>query len=166
VSKIFTTRRRIAIVGVTGAALVLAGGGAAYAYFSATGSGTGSATVGTTGTWAVTQASSTGTISAGAGSSVITFNVENTGKGDQQYATATATVNSDSSGDITSGGASVSGCLATWFSTKVTSDPGAGTNVGGSSTVQVTVKVTMPSDATDNQDACENATPDVTLSIS
>jgi hypothetical protein len=165
VSKLFTTRRRIAIVGVTGAALVLAGGGAAYAYFTATGSGTGSATVGTTGTWAITQANSTGTISAGSGSSVITFNVENTGKGDQQYATATATVNSDGSGNITSGGTSVTGCLASWFSTKVTSDPGAGTNVGGGDTVQVTVKVTMPSDATDNQDACENATPDVTLSI-
>ena len=163
-SKLFITKRRIAIVGVTGA-LVLAGGGAAFAYFTATGTGTGSATVGTTGTWAVTQASSTGTISAGSGSSVITFNVTNTGTGDQQYATSTATVNS-SGGDITSGGTPVSGCLASWFKAKVTNDTGVGTNVAGGATVQVTVKVTMPSDATDNQDACENATPDVTLSIS
>ncbi len=161
--KLFTTRRRLAIVGIT-AAIVLAGGGAAYAYFTTTGSGTGSATVGTTGTWSVTQASTSGTIYPGSGSSVITFNVKNTGTGDQQYSTATTAVNS-SSGNITQSGTAVSGCLASWFSASVTSDTNLSTNVAGGATVQVQVTVTMPS-ATVNQDSCESAAPDVTLSIS
>lgn len=162
-SKLFTTRRRIAIV-VGASAIVLAGGGAAFAYFTASGSGTGSATVGSTGTWQVTQASSTGTIYPGSGSSVITFNVKNTGTGDQQYSTATAAINSSSS-DITQSGTALSGCLASWYTASVTSDPDLSTKVAGGATVQVQVTVTMPSDSV-NQDACESATPDVSLSIS
>jgi hypothetical protein len=166
-SKIFAARRRIAVVGVA-AAMVLAGGGAAFAYFTASGSGTGSATVGSTGTWQVTQASSTGTLYPGSGSSVITFNVKNTGTADQQYSTATPTVDSDGSGNIQTGGSStsVSGCLAAWFSASVSSDTGVNTNVAGGATVQVQVTVTMPTDSTDNQNACEGETPNVTLAIS
>ena len=170
-SKLFTTRRRIAIVGIT-AAMVLAGGGAAFAYFTASGSGTGSATVGSTGTWQVTQASSTGTIYPGSGSSVITFNVKNTGNGDQQYSTATVAVNSSTQsgyvGDITQSATPVSGCLASWFSASDTAtgdDPDLGTNIAAGGTVQVMVQVSMPSDSTDNQDDCEGTTPDVTLTI-
>jgi hypothetical protein len=167
VSKLFAARRRIAIVG-TAAAMVLAGGGAAFAYFTASGSGTGSGTVGSTGTWQVTQASSTGTIYPGSGSSVITFNVKNTGTADQQYSTATSTVNSDGSGNIQTGvgNASVSGCLAAWFSATVTADTSIDTNVAGGATVQVQVTVTMPTDSTDNQNACEGAAPNVTLAVS
>ena len=39
-------------------------------------------------------------------------------------------------------------------------------NIGSGGSFMVTVKVTMPSDSSDNQDACEGTTPDVTLSIS
>jgi hypothetical protein len=166
VSKLYTTRRRIVIVSAAAVA-VLAGGGAAYAYFTASGSGTGSATVGSTGSWTVTQSTSSGTIYPGSGSSVITFNVKNAGTGDQQYSTATPTVNSSSSGGyITQGGSPVTGCKASWFSASVTNDPDVNTNVAGGNTVQVQVTATMPTDSTDNQDACEGATPDVTLSIS
>jgi hypothetical protein len=164
VSKLFTTRRRIAIVGITGA-IVLGGGGAAFAYFTASGSGTGQATVGSTGTWLVSQASTTGTIYPGSGSSVITYDVKNNGAGDQQYSSATASVNS-SGGDITVGGTAVSGCLAIWFAASVTSDPSVNTNVAGGSTVQDQVTVTMPSDSADNQNPCQGKSPDVTLTIS
>ncbi len=163
-SKLFTTRRRIAIV-VGASAVVLAGGGAAFAYFTASGSGTGSATVGATGTWAVSPGQLHWHHLPGLRDrSVITFNVKNTGTADQQYSTATAAVNS-SGGDITQSGSPVSGCLATWFSTSVSSDPGINTNVGGGDTVQVQVTVTMPTDSTDNQNDCQSATPDVTLTI-
>ena len=165
-SRLFTTRRQIVIAGIA-AATVLAGGGAAFAYFGASGSGTGSATVGTTGTWQVTQAGTSGTIYPGSGSSVITFSVKNTGTGDQQFSTATAAVNSDSGGNIQTGGSntSVSGCLASWFSPSVTSDTSINTNVAGGNTVTVQVTVSMPSSSV-NQNACEGATPNVTLSIS
>lgn len=168
-SSLFATRRRIAIVGIT-AAMVLAGGGAAFAYFTATASGTGSASVGSPGSWSVSESGSTGTIYPGSGNSMITFNVMNGGSGDQQYSSAIATVNSSTEegyvGDITQSGTPVSGCLATWFNTTVTTDPHIGGDVNAGNTVQVTVKVTMPSDSTDDQDACEGVSPDVTLSIS
>jgi hypothetical protein len=164
VSKLFGTRRQIAITGIA-AAMVLASGGAAFAYFTSTGSGTGSANVGSAGSWSVSQDDPSGTIYPGSGSTVITFDVTNNGSGDQQYSSATASVNS-SGGDITQSGTPVSGCLAAWFSATVTQDPHLGEDVNAGNTVQVTVKVTMPSDSSDNQDACENANPDVTLSIS
>jgi hypothetical protein len=165
VSKLFTARRRIAIAGIAAVVVLAGGGGAAFAYFTASGSGTGSATVGSTGTWQVTQASSTGTVYPGSGSSVITFNVTNTGTGDQQFSSATSAVNS-SGVDITQSGTALSGCLASWFTTSVTSDPDINTDVAGGATVQVQVTVSMPADPTDNQNPCEGATPDVTLSVS
>lgn len=158
-----TTRRRIAVVGSV-IVLALAGGGLAFAYFTASGSGTGSATVGSTGTWGVTAGSPSGTIYPGSGASTIIFSVQNTGTGDQQYSSAVATVNS-SGGDITVNGSPVSGCMASWFSPSVTSDPGLGKNVAGSATVMVTVQVTMPADSADNQNACQGKSPDVTLTV-
>lgn len=166
-SKLFTTRRRIAIV-VGASAIVLVGGGAAFAYFTASGSGTGSATVGSTGAWAVSEAgTSGGPIYPGSGSEVITFNVQNTGTGDQQYASASPLVNADGGGNIQTGNSntSVTGCSASWFTASVTSDPSLTKNVAGGATVQVQVTVTMPSDSANNQDNCEGQSPNVTLTI-
>ncbi len=163
-SNLFASKRWIAIVGIT-AVLVLASGGAAYAYFTSTGSGSGSANVGSAGTWTVTAGSPSGTIYPGSGNSVITFEIQNSGSGDEQYSTASATIAS-SGGDVTVAGVPVSGCLASWFSATVTSDPHIGEDVGAGNTVQANVKVTMPSDSSDNQDPCEGVSPDVNLSIS
>jgi hypothetical protein len=166
VRRLFTTRRQIAIVGIA-AAMVLAGGTAAFAYFTSSGSGTGSATVGSANTWSVVQDSASGTIYPGSGSSVITFHVTNNATGDQQFSTATPTVvSSVDGGYIMHGDTTVTGCLAAWFSASVTGDPAINTNIADGSTVHVNVKVTMPTDSSDNQDACEGATPDVTLAIS
>ena len=162
--KLFTARRRIAVVSATAVA-VLGVAGVAFAYFTASGSGTGNATVGSTGTWLVTQDSTTGTIYPGSGNSVITFNVKNTGTGDQQYSTATTAVNADGSGNITQSGVGVSGCKASWFSPSITSDPGINTNVAGGASVKVQVTVTMPTDSADNQNACQGKLPDVNLTI-
>lgn len=169
-SKLFATRRWIVIVGIT-AAMVLAGGGAAYAYFTSSGSGTGSASVGSAGSWTVAEDTSTppsGTIYPGSGSTVITFNVTNDSSGDQQYSSATATVNSPSgdNGNITDGGTEVLHCKADWFDATVTTDAHIHTNVGSNATVTVTVTVTMPTDASDDQTACAGQSPDVTLTVS
>ena len=157
-------RGRILVAGGV-AAIVFGGGGAAFAYFTSSGSGTGSATVGTAGTWGVSQTNTTGTITPGSGTSTLTFSVKNNGTGDQSFATATATVNADSSGNITVGGTSVSGCLASWFTASITNDPGLSTSIAGGASTPVTVSVSMPSNATTNQDACQGKSPDVTLAV-
>ena len=171
--KLFATRWWIAIVVVT-AALVLAGGRAAFAYFTSSGSGTGAASVGSPGTadWSVsvdTRDSTIGAIYPGSGNDQIVFYVQNDGNGDEQFSTATPTVDEDG-GDIEEGATAspspVASCSASWFHAMVTDDPRINTDINPGGTVQVTVKVTMPSDSTDNQNACEGASPDVTLSVS
>jgi hypothetical protein len=164
VSKLFASRRWLVIIGIS-AILVLASGGAAYAYFTSNGSGTGSATVGSAGSWTVTEGSSNGTMSPGSGNSVIVFEVQNTGSGDEQFSNAIASIASVE-GDITQGGVEVDECQSDWFSATVTNDPHLDEDVGPGNTVQVTVKVTMPSDPSDNQDECQGQDPDVNLSIS
>lgn len=165
-SKLFATRRRIVTVGIA-AVMVLAGGGTAFAYFTANGSGTGTATVGSGGSWSVSQSSASGTIYPGSGNTVITFTVTNNGSGDQSYSSATAAVNSSADGGyITESGIPVTGCDADWFSATVTNANREGANISSGGSFMVTVKVTMPSDSSDNQDACEDQTPDVNLTIS
>jgi len=167
VRKLLSSRRGRILVVLAVVGIVFGGGGAAFAYFTSTGSGTGSATVGTAGTWNVTQASTSGTIYPGSGSSTIVFNVKNNSNGDQSYATETATVNSDSNGYVTtgSGNTSVTGCKASWFSASISPDSNKGTNIASNATVQVSVQVSMPADSADNQNACQGQSPDVTLNI-
>ena len=61
IKSLFSTKKRIAAVALSGA-IILGTGGIAAAYFTSTGSGTGSATVGSATTWTVgeTAGSSTG----------------------------------------------------------------------------------------------------------
>ncbi|HTX28907.1 MAG TPA: hypothetical protein VME19_18045 [Streptosporangiaceae bacterium] len=171
--KLFATRWWIAVVAIT-AVLVLAGGRAAYAYFTSSGSGTGAASVGSPGMtdWSVTVDtgdSTIGPIYPGSGNDQIVFDVQNDGDGDEQFSTATAAVDEDESGDIEEEASPsptpVSSCTAGWFTATVTNDPRINTDVSPGGTVQVTVKVTMKSDSVD-QDGCEGATPNVTLSVS
>jgi len=163
VRKLFTTRRRIAIAGAT-TVLALAGGGAAFAYFTSTGSGTGTATVGTATDFTVTQASASGTIFPGAGSTVILYTVTNAGTGNQEY-TAASVALPTSGLDAVSGGVDIPGCLASWFSPVITTDPGLNTSIAGGGHVTVTVTVTMPDLSTTDQTACAGHTPDVTLTL-
>jgi hypothetical protein len=182
VRKIFTTRRRIVIAGASTAVLVAAGGGAAFAYFASTGSGTGSATVGSVGTndWAVTQTSSTGTlfpVPAGSDattiatdSATITFTVKNNGTSPEEFTNAKATiesVNGAASGDAETGTppADIPNCTSGWFSATVASDPSANTQIPAGQSATVTVTVTM-NDSGTNQDGCEGKTPNVDLAIS
>jgi hypothetical protein len=170
VNKLFTSKRWIAIAGVT-AAVVLASGGAAYAYFTSSGSGTGSATVGSAGNWTVVPdptTGSVGTIYPGSGSSVLTFDVTNSGGGDEQYSSAIASVKSPSgdNGNITDGGSEVQHCKADWFDASVTSDPHINENISPNGMFTIQVTVSMPADASDDQTACAGQSPDVTLALS
>ena len=164
---IFTTRRRIIIAGITTAA-VLGTGGAAFAYFAASGSGSGSATVGAAGTWNVTAGTETGgpLYPDGTSSETIVFAVQNTGSGQQEFTSATAAVAADGSGFVTQSGNPVGNCYAGWFKAVISDDPGINTEVAANASVNVTVTVTMPADANDTQTACAGAKPDITLNVS
>jgi hypothetical protein len=169
------SKRRVAIIGAT-AAIALAGGGAAFAYFTATGNGTGHGTVGTAGTWTVAETSTSGTMYPGATSgSTLTFTVTNSGSGDQDITSLAAVVDSSTTplGDIEVGPtptpSAVASCAATWFTAAITSPttlPSVTAPIslapGASETVIVSVTMTNPSV---NQDACESQLPDVQLNV-
>jgi hypothetical protein len=163
VSKLFITRRRIAVVGLTGA-LVLGGAGAAFAYFTSTGSGTGQASVGSAANWNVIAGPVSGTMLPGSGTSTIVFTVKNVGNGNQKDNGDTVAMAS-SGGNVTQNGTVVSGCLASWFTPAIGVDNASGTDFAAGTSQTVTVTVTM-TDAAVAQDACQGVTPDVTLSVS
>ena len=160
-------------MGVATGAAVLAGGGAAFAYFTTTGSGTGQGAVGTATSWTVTAATESGTIYPGQGTETIGYTVTNPGSGYQELNTLSVAVNTVSStGDITAGGKDVAGCLATWF-VPVIAHTGTGTlasispatDLAPNATYSAVVTLSM-TDSNSVQDSCKNATPDVTVSAS
>lgn len=162
-SKLFITKRRIAIVSITGA-LVLGGAGAAFAYFTSSGSGTGQATVGSATTWTVTAGAPSGTMLPGSGTTTIVFTVQNASTGNQKD-NGDSVAMATSGSDVTSHGKDVSGCLASWFVPAIGTDNASGVDFNASQSETVTVTVTM-TDAAANQDSCQGVTPDVTLSVS
>lgn len=155
--KLLTTRRRIAVVGAVTAG-VLAVAGVAFAYFTSTGSGTGSASVGSAANFNVVQTGGAGTLypcgsttAASSGCSAqeatIVYTVTNEGTGAQQLTAAnlspavddsngngTGVIVTGGTGNATadppSGSTSVTGCQATWFGSAVTAvNGGAVSNV-------------------------------------
>jgi hypothetical protein len=162
------SKRRIAIVGAT-VAIALAGGGAAFAYFTSAGIGDASASVGrapVTG-WSVTAPSNiTGDLFPGSGSEVISFTVTNTDTGNEALSTLTPYVARNVAGYVFSGGTAVTGCDAAWFTaTAGTPTPVLGTNLPHGSSYTVPVTVTMKESGTD-QDACEGVDPEIVLRVS
>jgi hypothetical protein len=162
VSKLLT-KRRVAIVGITGA-LVLGGAGAAFAYFTSSGSGTGQATVGSATQWTVTAGAPSGTMLPGSGTTTIVYTIQNASTGNQKDE-GDSVVMATSGSDVTSHGVDVPGCLASWFTPTIGTDNATGVDFTPSQQETVTVSVAM-TDAAANQDACEGVTPDVTLSVS
>lgn len=176
--KLFSTKRGIAAVVISGA-LVAAGAGIAAAFFSASGTASGTTTVGKLTPLTVVSTGSSGTIFPGApsnspSSATLTFQVSNpTPTHGQTVTTVTATVDvtntggSPTYGDILTNEKTftppVSGCLGSWF-TVSPSGIAVGTHLdhgGASKTVHVKVGLTT----TGTQNACESAHPTVTLKV-
>lgn len=153
------TKKRLVLLAVPLAALALAGG--AFAYFTSTGSGTGQAAVGKAGAWTITPGSSSGTMYPGQGSTTIPYTVTNSGNGQQELNGTAASVVADSSGNVEQKSASVTGCQASWFTATNTPPAAADLAPNGTATGSVSVKM---ADATTSQDACQNVTPDITIS--
>jgi hypothetical protein len=166
-------KKRVA-VGAAVAALLVAGG-AAYAYFTGgSNSATGSGTVGASTSWGI----ATGTPSwsgsltalypgASGDTEYIPFTVTNNGKGHQAVTAITATVAADSSGNAeTAAGASITGCLASWFTATVdSSDASLPADLAAGGTYTGKIDLTMQDTAT-NQNACQSASPAVTITTS
>lgn len=142
----FKMSRKLAIT--LGTIAVLAVAGAAFAYFSTTGSGTSSATVGTSA--ALTLHGTAATTLYPGTSSTVSFTVDNPSSGSQRLGTITlASVTTDTT--HTTGG-----CVLSDFTMPdVVSNQTFASGTG--QTVTATGTVTMAAQPTVNQDACKGA---------
>jgi hypothetical protein len=156
-------KSRRVLIGL-GAIVSLALAGAAIAYFTSTGSGTGTASVGNASNWTVNVATpSGGPLYPGAGSQTFQYTVTNAGSGHQQLNATATSVPGDANGDILTSGAPQAGCKAIWFTAANT--PVAPTNLAGGASVTSSVTVTMQ-DSNTNQNACQGKSPDVKVDAS
>jgi hypothetical protein len=165
--------KKKAIAGVLGVLLALAAVTGAVAYFTgASGSSTGTGTVGTSSQWGVAMSTPTwsGSLHAlypGASNDteLMPFTITNNGNGNQGLNSVQITIPS-TNGDVTSGGTEVNGCKASWFS--ATADSGNGpvpTDLAAGATYLGKVDLVM-NDLNVSQDACKGAQPDVTVTAS
>jgi hypothetical protein len=166
-SKYFGRKR---VVGVIGAIAVLAIAGAAYAYFSTTGSGTGTATVGTSSVLTI-HGSTSGALYPGT-TSAVTFTVDNPSAGHQQLGTIhLASVGACSvawtypGGTPTCTGTTISTCqssetgasdtnTANWWMPDVAENQDLPTGNGQTVTTPGALKL---NDLASAQDSCKNA---------
>jgi hypothetical protein len=174
VSNIFKTRRRIAMVAVSGAMLAGAAG-IAVAVFGGTGSASSHGTIGTT-SLTVTPTSSNphgGPLYPGASSSDewLVFLAHNSSTKNEIIITETVSVNSTGGFIVTaSNGIKVTGCKVTWFTATVTSTSPTNSTVPpkafvppwGTATIGVTLAMLT---VTTTQSACEGHSPTVTLTV-
>ncbi|MGN6472250.1 MAG: hypothetical protein ACTHK4_01200 [Mycobacteriales bacterium] len=164
----FNKKKAAAVIGA--GVIAVAGSGVAFAYFTSSGNGTGSATVGSAGSWGVAAGTTTGTMYPGiiTAISTVPFTVTNNRNGKQAVTDAThlvATVVDDANGNIEQNGVALSGCKAVWFTPTVgTPSKAYGTSIAPTGTFTVSVGVTM-SDSGTNQDSCQGASPDINLAV-
>jgi hypothetical protein len=168
------TRRRF--IAAVGAVAAIAAAGFAIAYFTDTGNGTGSATVGSSTAWGVSVTGSPTftpsgytAIYPGAGSEVIPFTITNNGKGYQNLANLSYSIKNDGGTPAlaeTSAGTVISGCQASWFSASADgSNASLPSDIAPAGTYTGKVDVAM-SDSGTNQDACQGKSPGVVVSAS
>jgi len=117
-----------------------------YAYFTSTGAGQGSASVGSSGAITLTSNAVSGLYPGGAAKTV-TLNVFNNNAGDEYVGTISGSVE-----DITTG--PNAGCMGSWFSVAPVT---YNTTVLAGATTHPTTTISMPSDTVDNQNACQGA---------
>ncbi len=144
--RIIKTKKGIALLAVLVVAAVAAIGG--YAYFTSTGSGTGSAGVGSSGSIDLTSSPVSG-VYPGGGAVQVAVTATNNNPGDEYVDTISGTVE-----DITTG--PNAGCMGSWFTVTPAVVQQALTANGGHATVNAAVS--MPSNLTTNQNACQGAT--------
>jgi hypothetical protein len=148
--KVFHGRKRIIIAFV--ALFSLAGVGIAFAYWTSSGSGDGTATTGESTAFEITVDPAVGTIAPGNAGQTVDFHVANPSDDAQYLSDVTATM-ADADGTAW---VPPEGCDIADFTVDMTSPAPSGDIAGGNS-VDGTVTVTL-TNTTENQDACQGQT--------
>jgi hypothetical protein len=153
-----TLNKRAVAIGLT-AGIAAGAAGIAAAYFTSAGSGTGSATDGSSTPLTITQTASITGLTPGSGSQPVAYTITNpTANGAQNIGAVTV------SNIAVTASHSTAGCLVSWFSTSAPS-AAVGTLTAGEQYTSTTS--TEPSvqliNVTSSQDACEGATLTLTL---
>ena len=134
-------KQKKAVVALAAVAVVALAAIGAYAYFTSTGSGAGSATVGSSSTVALSSPS-VGPLYPGATATPVTVTINNPGTGSEFVGTV--------SGTVTTNG----GCLGSWFTVAPIS---YNTEVAGGASPTAATTVALNNLAL-NQDACQGKT--------
>lgn len=179
--KIFSSKKRVAAIGAITAA-TLVGGGMAYAYWTAEGTGVGSAEVGSTAAWTVAESpdpidialAETPLLAPGTGTQVHTYVVKNMGSGVQDLAEVEVSVAPGWSNGIadplcTAADFSIGGATAgtAYSDTELAGSFAAGVERKGTFTVEmVNREDETPGDGTGNQDNCKGAVVDLVFKAS
>lgn len=149
-TRLGSTKKRLTVIVVT-AALILLGGGAAFAYWTSTGTGSGSATTGTSEDFVVDSGTATGgPLTPGGPSQTVPISVTNPGSGVQNLASVIVTVANDDGTAWTA----VPGCSADDYTVGTpvfTYGP-----IAPSGVLNGSVTITMDETGI-SQDACKNA---------
>ena len=153
----FTKSRGRVIVSL-GVLAAMAIAGAAIGYFTTTGSGTGTATVGSSTTLTIVQTGSISGLTPDGPAQPVTYTIANpSANGDQNLGVVSATVSS-----VTTVGSNT--CAASNFSTSSAGSAvgtiSAGSTFSSSAATEPTVQMT---DTGTNQDGCQGATVNLTL---
>jgi hypothetical protein len=151
--------KKRAILALTVVATLVAAVGA-YAYWTTTGSGTGSATVASSNGTVTLHASFANGLTPG-GSKTVSFTADNAGSSNLYVGTVTSVVSVSNAYDATT---NPTGCKASWFSI-----PAVGENQvipAGSNGLALTNSgtITFNDSGSENQDGCKGATVTLTLS--
>lgn len=146
------SRKKAVVLG--GVTAVVLTGGVAFAYWTSTGEGTGTATTGTSTDWVVTVDDvSLADLTPDGPTDTVTFHVTNDNSGVQRLQSTVASVT----------GTSDPGCTAADFDVSATTiaygDIAAGDTVDGTFTIQMV-------DTGANQDACKGVTVDLKVAAS
>jgi hypothetical protein len=153
-----TSTKIVAVVG--GTALTLATAGTAYAYWTTSGNGSGSATTGTSSAFQVTTDAATGgPLTPGGPTQTVAFHIKNNNSGVQRLSTVTVAVKKSDGNAWTE----VTGCSASDYSVGTPSFTAG--DVASGATVDGTVTISM-NNLAGNQDGCKNAAVPLYVSAS
>ena len=131
------------------ALLTISGAGAAFAYWTSSGSGTGAATTGTSVAFTITSQTAVGTIAPGSAGQTVAFTVTNPGPGTQQLTAIAVTT----AGPTGVAWVPTGSCLAADYTATISTPPAFGP-IAALGTVTGTATVTLASTAA-NQDDCK-----------
>jgi hypothetical protein len=165
--------KKLAVLAASGLATITVAGGS-YAYFTASGSGNGTATVGTSSPWAVTHTlTAGGAMNPGGFQQRVDFSVKNNSTGVQNLGSVVLSVPNNGPGDALSVQDNP-GCLVSWFDIQqrpyaaepatphsiTLGDIAGGATRTGSSLIQ------MNNGGSVNQDACKGITLPLVITAS